>query len=287
MPQLFERATIAGVGLIGGSLALAARRAGLIGEVIGFGRHTENLQVAQRRGIIDRYTHDPLDAARDTNLLLLAVPVGAIATVARACAPALCTGTIVSDVGSVKACVLRDVEPQLPAGVAFVGAHPIAGTEKSGAAAAEVDLFSGSRCILTPGARAAAGAVSKIRALWEGVGMHVEEMDAARHDTILAWVSHLPHTLAFSVVNAVLDADATFAQFAGPSFRDLTRVAGSSIDTWCDILLANAGPVDGAITHFIAALEDLRSAIAIGDAAQIRDHLRRAQAARRQWNVTA
>lgn len=150
MPRLFERVTIAGVGLIGGSLALAARAAGLIGEVVGLGRSAANLDTAQRRGIIDRYSHDPSEAARDADLLLLAVPVRSIAAVARACAPALRPRAVVSDVGSVKQTIMRDVEAALPPGMTFVGAHPIAGTEESGAAAADADLFRGRRCIVTP-----------------------------------------------------------------------------------------------------------------------------------------
>ena len=285
MPRLFERVTIAGVGLIGGSLALAARAAGLFGAVTGLGRSAANLRTAQQRGIIDRYSHDPLDAARDADLLLLAVPVRAMAAVAHACAPALRPGAVVSDVGSVKASVVREVEARLPAGVSFVGAHPIAGTEESGAAAARADLFQGSRCIITPGHTSDAAARAKLRALWEGVGMQVSEMDAARHDEILAWVSHLPHALAFSAVNALLDVDGAVAEFAGPSFRDLTRVAASSVEMWRDILVANADQVDAAIAHFIAVLEQLRTAIAQRDEAQVSALLARAHAARRQWTA--
>jgi cyclohexadieny/prephenate dehydrogenase len=285
VPRLFERVTIAGVGLIGGSLALAARAAGLIGEVIGYGRSEPNLRLAQERGIIDRYSTDPRVAARGADLLLLAVPVGAMSAVVRACAPALRAGSVVSDVGSIKEAVLRAVEPALPPGVAFVGTHPIAGTEASGAAAAFPELFRGSRCILTPGRTAVPAAAAKIRALWEGVGMQVEEMDAARHDEVLAWVSHLPHALAFSAVNAVLDTDAALQRFAGPSFRDLTRVAASSLETWCDVFAGNREHVDAAIGRFIRALEALRRAIATGDDAQVRAQLARAQRARREWSA--
>ncbi|HVM98090.1 MAG TPA: prephenate dehydrogenase/arogenate dehydrogenase family protein, partial [Candidatus Acidoferrales bacterium] len=228
MPRLFERVTIAGVGLIGGSLALAARAAGLIDEVVGLGRGAANLETARRRGIVDRYSHDPLEAARDADLLLLAVPVGAAASVVQTCAPALRAGAVVSDVGSVKASVVRDVEAALPAGLAFVGAHPIAGTEASGAAAADAALFRGSRCIITPAARSTPAATAKIHALWEGVGMAVESMPAERHDAILAWVSHLPHVLAFSFVDALIAVDRGYASYGGPSFRSLTRVAASS-----------------------------------------------------------
>jgi prephenate dehydrogenase len=286
VPRLFERVTIAGVGLIGGSLALAARAAGLIGEVVGYGRSEANLLTAQHRGIIDRYTHDPLAAARDADLLLLAVPVRAIVAVARACAPALRPGALVSDAGSVKEPVVRDVEAVLPAGVPFVGAHPIAGTEDSGAAAAFAELFHGHRCIITPGHGAPPEAVGKVRALWEGVGMRVDEMDAARHDQILAWVSHLPHALAFSAVSALLDVDGALQQFAGPSFRDLTRVAGSSSEMWRDIFLANAGPLDATLAAFMASLAELRRAIADHDERTLEAVLSRARAAQRQWSAT-
>jgi prephenate dehydrogenase len=285
VPRLFERVTIVGVGLIGGSFGLAARAAGLIGEVVGCGRGEANLRTAHERGIIDRYEHDPAAAARDADLLLLAVPVRAIAPVARACAAALRSGAVVSDVGSVKAPIVAAVEAVLPTAVSFVGAHPIAGTEDAGAAAADAELFRGRRCIVTPGPRATAVAVNKIRQLWEGVGMHVEEMTAARHDEILAWVSHLPHALAFSTVNALLDGDAAALAYGGPSFRDLTRVAGSSPATWCDIFLANAAHVDQALGAFIATLDALRHAIVSGDEATIKERLTQAQTARRQWSA--
>lgn len=285
MPRLFERVTIAGVGLIGGSLALAAREAGLVGAVTGLGRSAANLRTAQQRGIIDRYTHDPLDAVHDADLLLLAVPVRTMATVAQACAPGLRASTVVSDVGSVKASVNRDVAAVLPASVSFVGAHPIAGTEESGAAAARADLFRGSRCIITPGSSSSPVAVAKLRTLWEGVGMRVSEMEAARHDELLAWVSHLPHAVAFSAVNALLDVDGAAAEFAGPSCRDLTRVAASSVEMWRDIFVANADQIDVAIARFIGVLEELRAAVAQRDETRLNALLERAHAARRQWTA--
>jgi prephenate dehydrogenase len=282
-PRLFERAVIAGVGLIGGSLALAARAAGLVGEIVGYGRTVENLETALRRGIIDRYDLDPAAAARDADLLLLAVPAGACAPVARACAPALQPGAVVTDAASVKVAVVEAVEAALPPGVPFVGAHPIAGTEDSGAAAAFADLFRGRRCILTPGARATPAAVAKVRALWEGVGMRVDAMPASQHDTVLAWVSHLPHALAFSAVNAVCDADEGMAAFAGPSFGDLTRVAAASPEMWRDIFLANASPLREALDAVRSTLAQLEGAMAAGDGTTVERLLKRAQAARRRW----
>jgi prephenate dehydrogenase len=287
VPKLFEHVAIAGVGLIGGSLALAARAAGLIGEVVGYGRTSANLETARRRGIVDRYSLEPREAAFGADLLVLAVPVSRSAEVAAACAPVLRAGALVTDVGSVKAAVVRAVEAVLPAGLPFVGAHPIAGTEASGAAAAVADLFRGSRCILTPGRSATPAAIAKVRALWEGVGMRVDEMDAAAHDRVLAWVSHLPHALAFSLVTALLDADEAMAAFAGPSFRELTRVAASSPEMWSDILLANAAPIDAAIGEFCDALTALRAAVAAGDGAAVQRVLTRAREARRRWSADA
>lgn len=284
MSRLFERVTIAGVGLIGGSLALAARAAGLIGEVIGLGRSLPNLETAKQRGIVDRYTQDPADAVRDSDLLLLAVPVRSLAAVTAACAAALPRHAVVSDVGSVKASVIRDVEAVLPPGVAFVGAHPIAGTEDSGAAAARVDLFRGNRCILTPGSSASAAATQKIRALWEGVGMRVDEMQPERHDRALACVSHLPHAIAFSIVNAILAEGGSTHELAGPSFRDATRVAASSAETWRDIFLANRDAVEHAIDRFVDELSNLRSAVHSGDEQSLTEILQRAAQARRKWS---
>jgi prephenate dehydrogenase len=283
----FERVTIAGVGLIGGSLALAARHAGLVGEVVGLGRTQQNLDVALSLKIVDRVTRDPRAAVRDADLVVLAVPVATMAALAGEMAPALRPGTVVIDVGSVKTSVVRDVPRALPSGVHFVGTHPIAGTEESGAAAARADLFRGTRCVLTPTAETDRTTLAKVRALWEGVGATVEELAPERHDEILAWVSHLPHALAFSAINALLDVDATLQQFAGPSCRDLTRVAASSTEMWSDIFLANAAHVDAAITKFIAKLDALRRAIASGDRAELAVHLARARAARRQWGVSS
>lgn len=279
----FERMTVAGVGLIGGSLALAARAAGMVGEIVGLGRGKANLRTALDRGIIDRASQDPADAARDADLLVLAVPVRSCAAVAAACVPAMHPGAVVTDVASVKAPVISAVEAVLPPGLAFVGAHPIAGTEASGAGAARADLFRGRRCVLTPGARATPEATARIGALWEAVGMDVEAMSAQRHDAVLAWTSHLPHVLAFSAVTAILASDPTLARWGGPSLRDVTRVAASAPETWTDILLCNAAAVETAIAGFEGALADLRAAVAAQDEGRVTAILAHARAARRSW----
>lgn len=262
MSVLFERMTVAGVGLIGGSLALAAKRAGLVRHVVGLGRGAANLELARARGIVDEFSHDPATAARGADLLFLAVPVRSLAPVLRACAGSLAPGAVVTDAGSVKGAVLAAVEPELPAGVAFVGGHPIAGGEKAGAAHADADLFRGQRCVLTPGAAATPAAMAKVRALWQGVGMEVAEMDARRHDEILARVSHLPHALAFALMHAV---DDEVLGWAGPSFRDLTRIAASPTDVWLDIFLANRDALRAALAATAGACADLDRALAAGD----------------------
>ena len=206
MPVIFERVLIAGVGLIGGSLGLAAKTRGLVREVVGFGRTEANLKIALERGLIDGYTFDPAGAARGTDLVLLAVPVKATGPVVRGFLPHLSAGCVVTDAGSVKKPIVDTFDALLPPTIHGVAAHPIAGTEHAGAGAAFETLFDGSLCVLTPTAATDRNALARVRALWEGVGMRAEEMDAAVHDRLLAQVSHLPHLIAFSVMNGLLDA---------------------------------------------------------------------------------
>jgi prephenate dehydrogenase len=268
MAQLFNRLAIAGVGLIGGSLGLAARERGLVREVIGFGRTEANLKIALERGILTSYTFDPAEAARGSDLLLLAVPVEATGPVAQQFIPFLPAGCIITDAGSVKAPVVNVMESLLPPAMSFVGAHPIAGTENSGAAAAFSTLFEQRLCVLTPTARTNPDALARIRVLWEGVGMRVEEMDMYVHDQVLARVSHLPHIVAFSVMNAMREAHFSGVDplaYAGSAFADLTRVAASPVEMWRDICQSNRDALLAALTEFEAALAQMKAAIATGD----------------------
>ena len=250
MTPLFTRVTVAGVGLIGGSLALAARAAGLVGEVVGYGRSEANLGVARERGLVDRVARDPAAAVAGADLIVLAAPVGASTTLAEAFRPHARPGAILTDVGSVKAGVVEALEARWSEGRLVVGAHPIAGSESSGAAAARADLFRGRRCIVTPTPATDREALGRVRALWEGVGAVVEEMPAALHDEILARVSHLPHL--------VLD-------YAGSGYRDTTRIAASRPELWRDIALANRAALRGALTEFRAVLDRLEHLLAAGD----------------------
>jgi prephenate dehydrogenase len=205
--RVADRLLIAGVGLIGGSLALALRRRGLVGEIVGLGRSRRNMQIALARGIVDRVEHDPARAAAGVDMVVIAVPVRMIAAVARTLAPALPPEAIVTDAGSVKGPVVAEVGRALGrAAGRFCGAHPIAGTEHSGAAAADEDLLTDERCILTPTARTSRMAVRRVRALWAAAGMRVETLTAAEHDRLFALVSHLPHVAAYALVGSVARA---------------------------------------------------------------------------------
>ena len=277
----FERAAIAGVGLIGGSLALAARAAGLIGEVIGLGRSQANLDTAVRRGIVDRVARDGAELGR-VDLLVLAVPVRSTASTAAALLPHLAPGTVLTDVGSVKGEVVDAMHALLPSDRPFVGGHPIAGGERAGAAAADAQLFRGARCILTPTARTDRAALARVRALWEGVGAHVEEMSPAAHDRALAWTSHAVHALAYALVRAIDAADPALLTRGGPSLREATRIAASPAELWRDIFLANAAPVNDAIAGVIRELERVRAAVTAGDAAALEALLAAAVAAKRR-----
>src|SRR5207249_4880271 len=267
MTPLFARVAIAGVGLVGGSLAVAARAAGLVGEVIGYGRGEANLRLAQERGLVDRVAREPAAAVADADLIVLAVPVGASTALAEVFRPHARPGAILTDVGSVKAGVVEALEARWPERGLVVGAHPIAGGEVSGAGAARADLFRGRRCILTPTPATDREALARVRALWEGVGAVVEEMPAALHDEILARVSHLPHLAAYALVAAFGEtrvAGRRVLDYAGSGYRDTTRIAASRPELWRDIALANRAALRGALVEFRAALDRLEGLVVAG-----------------------
>jgi prephenate dehydrogenase len=292
MSVLFHRLLIVGVGLIGGSLGLAAKARGLVDQVVGFGRTEANLKIALDRGLIDAYTFDPAEAARGTDCVLLAVPVQATGPVMQQFLPYLSPGCIVTDAGSVKAPVVATLESLVPDSLPCVAAHPIAGTENAGAGAAFETLFEGRLCVLTPTTRTNTDALARVRALWEGVGMRVEEMDAEVHDRILAQVSHLPHLIAFSVINGLLQAfpPSTPPQseqvdplvYAGSAFADLTRVAASPVEMWRDICLENRDALLAAISGFEAALTQMKAAVSEGDGQALSADITRAREERQR-----
>jgi prephenate dehydrogenase len=276
---LFERCAVVGVGLIGGSLAWAARRAGTVGEVVGVGRSEANLATARRMGIVDRTTTE-LAAIGPVDLAVLAVPVRSTAAIAQALRPHLKAGTVVTDVGSVKGAIVESLEPICLPDCPFVGTHPIAGSERSGAAAAQADLFEGSRCVVTPTAQTDADAQRRIEDLWRGVGAEIVVMSAEQHDRTLAWTSHLVHAISYALAKSAGDNVADLVGFAGPSLRDATRVAASSPALWRDIFFSNTAAVLDTIDGFQAELQGLRDAIESGDEAELMKRLDRAGAAR-------
>ncbi len=265
--MMFQRMVVAGVGLIGGSLALAARREGLVEEVIGYGRGEKNLRLAQRRGIIKNYFLEKGAFPAGVDLLVMATPVQTTVSLTASFLPRLEPGCLITDVGSVKGQIVRDMERVLPRQFRFVGSHPVAGGEQWGAQAAFPDLFSGQRCILTPTRNTDSGALKKVSTLWRRVGARVEVMNPLLHDRILGTVSHLPHILAYAMVNS-LDGPRTgpvdLKDYCGTGFKDFTRIASSRPEIWRDICLANRDVLDKSLGDYIRRLERVRQWIRDG-----------------------
>jgi prephenate dehydrogenase len=280
---LFQRAAVIGVGLIGGSLAWALRHHGVAGEVVGVEPDTATLERARQRHLIDRGVTDPADGVAGAGLVVLAVPVGRFADLLSAVKPALSPGVLVTDVGSVKGPVQADAERILGPEAAFVGGHPIAGTADSGVEAALGDLFRGAQCVLTPTASTPVWAVERLRAAWEAVGSEVVTMTPAEHDRILAATSHLPHMLAYTLIQTfgALPERERLERFAAGGFRDLTRIAGSDAVMWRDIALANRDALLAMIDGFEAQLGTLRNAIEAGDGEALQRFFAEARALRR------
>jgi prephenate dehydrogenase len=286
----FNQAVIIGVGLIGGSLGMILRRKQLASSVVGVGRRVENLKTAVRVGAIDRYVVDSKEAVKEADLVILATPVDTYERHLKEWASCLRPGAIVTDVGSVKGELVERSEREMPAGVHFVGAHPIAGKEKTGAAAGSEDLFSGRRCILTPTRQTNAQALERVQALWQETGAVVLTMDPHLHDKILGAVSHLPHVAAFALMNALVDIRMEvpaldLAGHSGGGLRDTTRIAASSPEMWRDIFLWNRENVVACIRTFERSLTELRQLIQTGDGAGIEKMLERAKAEREKFPI--
>ena len=264
--------TLCGVGLIGGSLALTARAQGLVERIVGLGRSQANLDVAIARGLIDFATREPAAAARGADLVMLATPVMAFPETLAAMIPYLPEDAVITDVGSVKAWVMRELEPLLGPGMALVGVHPVAGKETVGAGAAEAGLFVNRRVIVTPSRRGNPAAVAKVAALWRATGAHVEELAPAVHDALLARASHLPQIVASALAAALegeqVDGKIAFEYGAG-GLRDTTRIAASSAEMWRDICLTNRDAILAALELFRGSLDKFTGAVARGDAAEL------------------
>ncbi|HEX3698208.1 MAG TPA: prephenate dehydrogenase/arogenate dehydrogenase family protein [Polyangia bacterium] len=262
------RLAVIGVGQLGGSVALAARAAGVVNEVVGFARNPETLRRARELGLIDTAAGSAAEAARGAAVIVLATPVRSLAALAGALAPAVARDALVFDVASVKVPAVRALEPVLPPGT-FVACHPIAGTERVGPDAASATLFAGRPCVLCPTATTDAAALTTVTRLWSTFGADVVMMDAAVHDRVLGASSHLPHVAAYALAAAVSGGEPKVLQQIGrlmtTSLRDTTRVAASSPAMWRDIFLDNRGEILPLIDRLLEQIQSLRAAISDDD----------------------
>jgi cyclohexadieny/prephenate dehydrogenase len=285
MSPEFPKLALLGIGLLGSSLAHAARRGGLAGHIAGYDSDPQALAKAEAIGFADSLHADVEACVRDADLVVLAAPVGAFAALAKAMAPSLKQGAIVSDVGSVKGAVLNDVGPHIPAGVHFIPAHPIAGTEQSGPEAGFAELFDGRWCILTPSAGVDPGALEKLKTFWEGLGSKVDMMDAKHHDLVLAVTSHVPHLIAYNIVGTADDlrsvTEGEVIKYSAGGFRDFTRIAASDPTMWRDVFLNNREAVLEVLGRFSEDLSALQRAIRWGDGDALFNLFTRTRAIRR------
>ena len=280
---IFNRVAIAGVGLIGGSLALAGKRAGIFGSVVGLGRGKANLDDALRLGIIDEATSDLKTAAAGADLFFAAVPVESIAGLVLQAAAHLPQGAVITDGGSVKGKIVERLDAALPPSLFFVGGHPVAGTEKTGAAAAFADLYKGRYTILTPTEKTNPAALDKVKRMWEAAGSRVEIMAPEDHDGAMSAISHLPHLVAFALMEAVMqdDPDGTKRRFAAGGLRDTTRIAASDPAMWRDIFSMNRKKLLSSLALFQDSLDRFLVEIESGDFEEVRRRIEAISAARR------
>jgi cyclohexadieny/prephenate dehydrogenase len=282
---IFSRLALIGIGLIGSSIALRARKSGLAGRVAISSRTAKTLRRAEELKLGDSYHADAADAARDADCVILSIPVGACGEVTRHIAGVLKPGAIVSDVGSVKASVIAQVQPHLPGGVEFVPAHPVAGTEYSGPDAGFPELFDNRWCILTPPAGTSPKAVERMTAFWRGLGANVEVMDASHHDLVLAITSHVPHLIAYNIVGTAADLETVtqseVMKFSAGGFRDFTRIASSDPTMWRDVFLNNREAVLEMLGRFTEDLTALQRLIRYGEGDKLFDLFTRTREIRR------
>jgi len=266
---MFERVALIGIGLIGSSISHAMRRGRLARSIVGAARTQATRSTALRLGLIERAFETAADAVDGADLVILCVPVGAYAALAAEIGPRLAQGAILTDVGSVKSAVLRDVAPHVPEGVHFIPGHPIAGTEFSGPEAGFPELFDGRWCVLTPPAGTDQAALGKLEQLWRQMGSNVEIMSAEHHDLVLAITSHVPHLIAYNIVNTAAHlgrvTNSEVIKFSAGGFRDFTRIAASDPVMWRDIFLNNKEAVLEMLGRFSEDLTALQRAIRYGE----------------------
>ena len=283
--RMFERVCLIGLGLIGSSLGLVIHERGLAGHVSGYARTEKTRHEAMQIGFIDSVHDSAADAARNADLVIVCVPVSAMASVARDISPVLSAGAIVTDVGSVKQEVIAAIEPHMPDNVHFIPGHPIAGTEKSGPSAGFAELFINRWAILTPLENSDPAMVEKLQSFWTACGSHVETMTPAHHDMVLGITSHLPHLIAYSIVATASDLEQVnqteVIKFSAGGFRDFTRIAASDPTMWRDVFLSNREIVLDLLSQFTEDLGMLRRAIRRNDGDTLFDLFTRSRDIRR------
>jgi cyclohexadieny/prephenate dehydrogenase len=294
MTLRFKRLALIGIGLIGSSIARAARALDVVEEIVVTSRSEPTRQRAAELGLADRVTKTAAEAVVGADLVIVCVPIGACAAVAKEIGPKLQPGAIVSDVGSVKAAIVRDMAPHMPAGVHFIPGHPVAGTEHSGPDAGFAELFVNRWCILTPAQDADSGAVERLSQFWKAFGASVEVMSPEHHDLVLAVTSHVPHLIAYNIVGTAFDlrhvTESEILKYSAGGFRDFTRIAASDPTMWRDIFLNNKDAVLEVLGRFNEDLATLTRAIRRGDGETLFDLFAERRAIRRgmvQFNLDA
>lgn len=277
---MFNRITILGIGLLGASFALALKKNRLCSAITGYGRNRENLLEAKERNIIDSFETDPAAACREADLIMLSTPVGSFIELTKAISPALKKGAVLTDVGSVKGALAREIEKIIPKDVHYIGGHPIAGSDRSGIASANPELFRDAKCIITPTENSDPAALKKIQDIWKALGSDVLTLSPEEHDRVYAAVSHLPHLIAYALVNTVADMDKSYLDFSGKGFMDATRIASSSEELWNDICLLNRDNLVEALAVFKKNLDMLDQYLKTGNSDLLKAEFRKARVLR-------
>ena len=285
MSQIYNRIALIGLGLIASSISHAARRAGLVGEIVGTARSAETRATAERIGLCDRVVETAAEAVKGADLVILCVPVGAMDAVAREIGPHLGDGATVTDVGSVKREIVNAVAPHMPEHVHFIPSHPVAGTEHSGPESGFAELFDNRWFLLTPLPGTDVAAKDKLTAFWRGLGANVDEMEVDHHDLVLAVTSHAPHLIAYTMVGVADDlsrvTDSEVINYSAAGFRDFTRIAASDPTMWRDVFLNNKEATLEILGRFTEELFALQRAIRKGDGDHLHDYFTRTRAIRR------
>lgn len=278
--MFFGKITVLGVGLMGASFALAMRKRRLCDHIAGYGRRESNLIRAKEMGIIDSFSLDPAEACEDSDLVVFSMPLGDFIGTAERIRDSVKEGAVVTDVGSVKGSLVYALEKIFSHRASFVGSHPIAGSEKSGIETADGDLFKGSRCIITPTEKTDEKAAEAVGKLWQSLGAEVSVMSPEEHDRVFGIVSHLPHVIAYEIVNTADEIDGSYLAFSGKGFRDITRIAASSPEVWRDICMFNRENLVHFIDVFVGKLEKVREYLVQSDAESLEKEFQKAKTLR-------